>query len=484
MLKKTLAGLAAFVFIMASGSAMAEIGTGKVRAKSGNVDISIFGSLKTYPHFIADMDFNEDNTAFDYLLDESGYYDDDTVTVRNEFRLGFLGEGENWSFMTILEGDFAFDKNNTDRGARANEISDDIGMTGEDFGIEKLEFRYDFTSHGAPFTLETGWNTKWLDIETGGLLYGDDHPYIGFKGKYNNIPWEALAIFVYDDAGVTGIGDADELDHHVYTLKCAVPVGTMKVVPFYAYSDNDAADESKVHYFGVETFGKLGMFTPRAEIVYAGGDMDDFKGSTDADISAWAAFAALEVNISEQFNPYFGGYYMSGDDDANDDDIDAYNPITNISRYTSTFGMENAFIYHLVPAMGSHLYSNDFTMLGGTQGYGGIGNSGKAESPGYISLGFGTKGSFGKWTYKTQFQNFWLEEEEALEDLGIFASPDDIDDDMGWEFDLRIGYNFTDHFWLGNVISIFDPGDAVEDLRGDDFDETAYMDTIEIMWKF
>ena len=68
-----------------------------------------------------------------------------------------------------------------DRGARVGEISNDIGMTGEDFGVEKLDFSYDFTSHGLPVTVQTGWNTKWLDIETGGVLYGDDHPYIDLK---------------------------------------------------------------------------------------------------------------------------------------------------------------------------------------------------------------------------------------------------------------------------------------------------------------
>src|SRR6056297_3963318 len=233
MFKNAVLFLIALIFFSGSTVAMAEVGTGEVKAKSGNVDISVFGSLKTYPHFISDMDFNEDDTAYDWMLDESGIYDDDTVTVRNEFRLGFIGEGKNWTFMTILESDFALDKGNTDRGARGNEISNDSGFTGEDFGVEKLEFTYDFTSHGAPFILETGWNTKFLDIETGGVLYGDDHPYIGLKGTYNDIPWEVLTLFVFDDAGVTGIGDAHDLDHTVYTAKAAIPVGCMKVVPFY-----------------------------------------------------------------------------------------------------------------------------------------------------------------------------------------------------------------------------------------------------------
>jgi hypothetical protein len=122
------------------------------------VDIEIFGSLKTYPTFMTDSDFNSHNTKYDGLLDEGGWIDD-SATVRNEARLGFSGKGENWSFMTILEADFALDKNNTDRGRRSGEIQD-VGMTGNEFGIEKLEFTYDFTSHGAPMQVMTGWDTK------------------------------------------------------------------------------------------------------------------------------------------------------------------------------------------------------------------------------------------------------------------------------------------------------------------------------------
>ncbi len=148
MFKKMLVFLAGVMFLFGSTSATAEIGTGKVIAKSSDVDISIFGSLKTYPHFLENVDFNKDDTPLDFMVDESGFLDNDDVTVRNEFRLGFTGKGKNWDFMTILEGDFALDKNNTDRGSRGYEI-DDTGMTGEDFGIEKLEFTYDFTSHAA-----------------------------------------------------------------------------------------------------------------------------------------------------------------------------------------------------------------------------------------------------------------------------------------------------------------------------------------------
>jgi hypothetical protein len=142
--------------------------------------------------------------------------------------------------------------------------------------------------------------------------------------------------------------------------------------------------------------------------------------------------------------------------------------------------MENAFIYRFVPALGTHLYSNTFDTLGGAPGYGGISNSAGANSPGMYNLGIGTNGGMGKWSYKAQFIYFWFAETGALEQV----TGNSIDDAVGLEFDLQVTYRFNKNFALGNVISLFDPGDGVKDLRGDDFDKMAFIDAIEFTWTF
>ncbi len=468
-----------FTFCFVSVPAFAKMGTGKVVAKSSDVDIKIFGSLHTYPTYVSNPDFNKGDTKYDFVLDENGFQTE--YNVRNEARLGLAGYGENWTFLMIFEADFTYNKQNGDRGADATDPLDS-GMTGEDFGIEKLEFTYNF----GPFTLETGWQTKYLDLKTGGLLYGDDHPFIGIKGKYNDISWEILSLYIFDEiknlehGKVNGPIDADSLDWRAYTAKVIFPFQGLNISPFYAFSDN-AANSARVHYLGAEAYGKLGMVTPRVEFVYAVGNKGRDVGS-DYDISAFAAFAALEFEVSPYFKPYIGGYYVSGDDDANDDDIDAFNPITNISRYAPTFGMENAFIYKYVPVLGSHLYSNVPDLLGGAKtGYGGIGDTSSKNSPGMISFGVGAKGNYGKWYYKAQFQYFWFDETGAIED---FYNVPDIDKDIGMEFDLQVVYKFGKHFSIGDVISIFDPGDGIQDIYGDDYDETAIMNTVELKWQF
>ncbi|MBW1975425.1 MAG: hypothetical protein JRI45_07620 [Deltaproteobacteria bacterium] len=480
MMKKVFVCCLGVLFIIGlSGMAMAKMGSGKVTAKSSDVDIKIFGSMHTYPTYVSNPDFNSDATPYDFVLDENGYQAE--YSIRNEARLGFAGSGENWSFLMILESDFTYNKQNGDRGANRTDPLDS-GMTGEDFGIEKLEFDYNF----GYFTLETGWQTKFLDLKTGGVLYGDDHPFIGLKGTYNDVKWEILSLYIFDDIEGVGRGkaigpyDANALDWRAYTAKVIFPVAGLNVSPFYAYSENNE-HHAYVNYIGAEAYGKLGMITPRAEFVYAVGNENPEDSGEDYDISAFAAFGALEFDLAPYFKPYIGGYYISGDGDANDHDIDAFNPITNISRYTPTFGMENAFIYKYVPVLGSHLYSNAPDMLGGAKtGYGGIGNVSSMNSPGMMSIGVGAKGTYDKWQYKAQFQYFWFADEGALEDI----EGKDISDELGMEFDLQITYKFNKHFSIGNVISVFDPGDAIEDLYGDDYDETAFMNTVELKWQF
>jgi len=96
------------------------------------------------------------------------------------------------------------------------------GMSGEDFGIEKLEAGYRFSYLNLPVRLSAGWNDKFLD-RTSGILYGDDHPFIGLNGTVKNVDYMFLYITILDDIsledGEQPIWDADDLDWRVYAFK-------------------------------------------------------------------------------------------------------------------------------------------------------------------------------------------------------------------------------------------------------------------------
>ena len=118
---------------------------------------------------------------------------------------------------------------------------------------------------------------------TGGLVYGDDHPYIGLTGNIGeNFKWEADYTIVYD--ATTRSDDitpfnGTKLDWRFYSVKgiYKIPSGFAKgfvISPFYAFSDNNdtQTNNAQVSYFGLEGYGKIGMLTPRFEIAYADGE--------------------------------------------------------------------------------------------------------------------------------------------------------------------------------------------------------------------
>jgi hypothetical protein len=62
--------------------------------------------------------------------------------------------------------------------------------------------------------LETGWDARALDIRTGGLLYGDDHPFLGFRGDLApQTSYELLYLPVQNMSSMTGDPfDSDEIN--------------------------------------------------------------------------------------------------------------------------------------------------------------------------------------------------------------------------------------------------------------------------------
>ena len=448
---------------------------GQMSPKSKDINIEFFGSLKTYPSWMSTLNFNSDTDVGDTIGDENGTMAGHSI--RNEIRLGWKGGNDTFDFLIILEHDFNLDKDATDRKP---------AQTG-DFGVEKLDVGYNF----GPFRLHTGWaDYECLDIMTGGLVYGNDHPYIGLNGNIGeNFSWRLNYVIVYDKIGDSGgidPWDADDLDWRFYSAKGVykIPSGFAKgfvISPFYAFSDNNEnqTNNAQVSYFGLEGYGKLGIFTPRFEIAYADGSTDEDAGGTDYDISAMAAYASVDVEICPGFIPYVGVRYMEGDDDPNDDDIEAYNSIGDIMRYTPTFGMENGFVYRSVPLLGSALYAGNFNGFGNQAGYGGDGNTETGDAPGLLMWGVGFKGKYDKWSYKVQYMDFQFDEEPIGLD-GVTRT----DDEVGQEFDVRVAYAFSKHFTIANCFAAFDPGDAIEDMWGSDYDDTALINTIELIWKW
>ncbi len=476
MKKSYLALLVSIIFILATvGSSFAAMGEGTVSAKKG-VDMTLFGSNRLIPTYCDNMnDFDSDKEDF-VTLDEGGW--GAGFFVRNELRLGFAGKGENFGFRVILENDIHYSKNNVDRntyGTWGNTSSD----FGGEFGVERSKFWYDF---GA-VRLTTGWDVMFQDIKTGGLVYGDDHPFIGLSGKMGDIgSWNAYMLLIEDADDLNGkfTGKVRASDWYTYNLKVNFKLAGLNVSPFFTFSDMREGAQgwgnSQAYYAGCELYGKIGPIMPSFEAVYVGGTINDAAkgGADDYDISSYAAFAAVKLALMPEFQPYVGGFYVRGDDDNTDNDAEGFVGITNITRYTPTFGMEGAYMYEHIFGLGSPLYALTPERLGDpTARYGGIGGAGTGNNPGLIHVGCGATGKISAISYKVQTCYLWFAEEDGL---GL------DDDEIGLTVDAQAKYALSPNFSISYTISGLFPGDGVEDLKGED--DTAWITRAEFVWKW
>ena len=293
----------------------------------------------------------------------------------------------------------------------------------------------------------------------------------------------------------------------MYTLKINQQVGDFNISPFIAYSDNDhpvyststtanlttgavSSSTTKINdytsevvYYGMEVTGKIGMFNPSFEIVFADGDMSG--GVQDGyDISSMAAFAAVEMNVSNAFKPYVAIRYTQGDDDASDNDVEGWVGITDIARFTPIIGMDGGILSEdLGRSYGATLYSYSPERAVGGNKYGGIGNGGSGNNPGQVLCALGAKGDLSnmveKLSYKSQVFMIWYDETDNL--TNTKAPGKDVDDYAGTTFDLQLKYALDKNFTIDYIFGVFVPGDGIEDQYGDD---VAMTNCLTLAWTY
>jgi hypothetical protein len=442
--------------------------------------IDFFGTARVLPTYYKNFDFDDDKND-QFAVNEGGLAKGEHI--RAELRLGWKAAGEKWSVKMITEADVIMQKDTADRSYYTTAQKGFNPNTGGEFGIERVELLYEFNP---ALELQTGWDIRALDIRTGGLLFGDDHPFLGFRGDLaENTSYELMYLPIQNMSGITGDPrDSDEVnDWRVYSLKLNQKMGDFDLSPFYAFSDNNN-HEVKVHYYGFEALGKVGMLKPSFEIVFADGEFDDSR-----DISSMAAFAGLELALSKAFNPYVALRYTQGDDDATDDDVEGWVGITDIGRFTPLMGMDGGILSEdLGQSYGATLYSyapERSPLQTGlpTDNYGGISNGGRGNNPGQMIAAIGAKGDLSRWvnklSYKTQMFMIWYDETDNLNNI---KNPgEEVDDYAGTTFDLQLNYAVDEHFTVGYIFGIFAPGDGIEDQYGDD---PAMTNCVSLVWSY
>jgi len=449
-------------------------------ATQGLAAVEFFGTAKVKPTFYSNFDF--DRSVQDRpTLNEGGWTSGEHL--RAELRLGWKATGEKWRVKMIAEVDAIMNKNNADRSFYTGTPQQQTNA-GAEFGIERAEMGYTFSKY---LDLSAGWDIRALDIKSGGLLYGDDHPFIALSGDLtDSTKYQMLYLPIQNDE-ILGTADATVTnDWRVYSLKVGqtidIGAGKLTISPLAAFSDN-RAKQASVNYFGLEILGQLGPVKPSFEIIKAQGDFDNGK-----DIDSLAFFAGVEVPINKAFNPYVAYRYTQGDNDSTDNDVEGFVGITDIGRFTPLMGMDgNILGEHLASGAstyGASLYAYAPERAGGGDVYGGIGNGGSGNNPGQKLIAFGTKGDLGalipNLSYKTQAFLIWYDDTGNL--VNAKNPGQKVDDYAGTTFDLQTKYAFDKNFAVDYIFSTFIPGDGIQDQVN--ADDSAYVHMLTMAWTY
>jgi hypothetical protein len=451
-------------------------------------DVSFFGSGRIVPTYYKDFDF--DSSAADAaILNEGGLTSGEHI--RSEIRLGWKAGGDKWKIMMIAESDLIYNKNNADRSYYSTALApnSNIPNAGAEFGIERAELSYAF----APaLELFTGWPISAVDIGTGGLLYGDDHPVLGFRGKVtDNLKYQLVYISIQNTPPAGAAQSTLSGDWRAYFLKPEFSFGTaaMKgtVSPILLFSDNRQRN-AKVTYYGVEGIGQFGMIKPSFEVIVADGE---FRSPSTVDIKSYAAFAGVEVAVNKAFNPYVAFRYTKGDDNTADTEAEGFVGVTDIGRFTPLMGMDGNILGEHLTSGGfynSPLYSFAPERAVGGNLYGGIGNGASGNNPGSKIIALGAKGSLDdfvkNFSYKAQIFGIWFDKTNNLS-VGSGKTVTKVDTYAGTTFDLSLKYDFSKAFYANYIFSVFLPGDGIKDQQATTADDTyASLHTMNLVWTY
>ena len=478
--------------------------------------------------------------------------------VRNENRLFFnFAHEQDWDVYMMLEMDTLWDASGVDTTDFA------WGRQSQQFGIERLNasfnipalssrlrggwdargvdiafggFTYADDDPGLGLVGEADgwkWEAWWIKKQENEAGYGDDRTYIDpdNPSDYDSDLYDYMT-------QVNPIGPPSQekdADRDLYYAKLGYGPGSTYVEAFYMFHRNrvdatgtlrefrgyDSATKTTDfdidhHVVALQAKGTYGILKPMFEVAHAFGDYETtidliLDGTSvpttayDHDIKSWAAFGDVALDLHEavgikKFEPHVGFYYLQGDDDALDDDLEGWAPVTGISRFTPRFGSEQSICHDGNALFGQIEYSMFPAYYGRVRGAGINGNN-AYDNPGFTMIGGGLQAAWDNWSYKGNVMAMWFNEESAVEafyTLDLKVPDVKIDEFMGVEWNNELSYKLYDQVTLKLGVALLFPGDGAEDItqaldayaRDVDFSEGKASDKIsqryaaEILWFF
>ena len=537
MRKKTIKGMVGFLlFAFVLGLApYAFAGPGTVIIQTDpkeGITARFGGQVRVIPTYEEDWDFGLSKLGFNGLrthINEAGAISRDYI--RNEDRLYFnFAKGDLWDVYMALEFDAPLIQRRTDR------IRNFEKGIFDDFGIERIQASLKL----APIRsrLHAGWDVYSVDIDGGGFVYIDDDPGIWLTGGVGPLSWRAgfhqknednfaqTDKLTLTEFGPTPIGNFERGDEErrIWTARVDYTIvkGT-KAALFWAFNDAHVrgqppatfAPDINSHYIGTIISADVAGFKPLIEVAGNFGSVrSDFGGAKDVfgnclstgtpltpcppgkrefDLGSVGVFADIAYDASKvfgfKFEPHVGFYWLRGDDDPTDDNLEGWSPVIAMPRFSPRFGGENLILTDGNAVWGSPLYSflpeqaygNQSAFLSNGGGLFGISRS---DNPGMRLVGGGidTEPWKGKLRYRTNAFGLWFNEdflvgripagfENNASVLGLIprqGAPFRLVDDrfFGVEWDNEITYFLTKNTFIKLQFSFLFPGEAADRVTG------------------
>lgn len=363
-------------------------------------------------------------TQKDFNPNETG----DSSRADSRTRLYYTAEfNKNFKFVNKFEMDAIWgSKEYYDRPAASNKAGSG-GIGADSISVEVKNSYADFTPvDNLNFKIGTQGT-----VLSQGFLFNDD--FSGAVITYNMKPVKLPFLWLkyYEGGpGIDAAGDKmNDQDIDVYALSPEISLGNGAMInPLIAYQTQDSS-ETDIYTLGLNAELKNNAVKAWFVGMYQGGEIDE------TDLAAYLLAAGADFKATNELTISAKGFYASGDDNANDNDLEAYYGFNKLQ------GQD----FHWAEIMGGGIFDSNVSNGIGGYGYNAISNISA------VNLG----ASFKAMDKLTLYGDVWY---AMLNEVANNA-----DDDLGTEIDLKARYMIFENLALDVVGAYLIAGDATGD---------------------
>jgi hypothetical protein len=428
--------------------------------------------------------------------------DDRSGQILGEQRVWFDASKGNLELHTMLEWDGTLDSSVIDNNNP---------------NLERARISYTLPEYGAKINAGAD---LFFATTIGRLVYVDDDPGLWINGKTRDgMTWQLAYHKRNENSGAAGDSESRDpfigegRDHDIFSGRLSFSgktanQGNWYLEPFAVLQNRHDQEQNRTGgsqstdmvagFFGTGARYQEGALLIEGEVVTHQGKVDGtnlvsgrdgFNQDYDEmDINSYGAHLRVALNniIAGKLSPYFSWDWASGDDDPTDDDLTGFVPVGTSTdlRADNLEWVRTSIVNQMPNAVGNNAVEFGFeTMnLGIGPQLGGLTNNGFGANPGYHRLQLGVKGALaGKWGLSTRVVHLRFSETEAAV-AGAQArgqNVNDVDEDIGWGYDLQFPYEAHENFSVTPFVSVFVPGDGAETLA--EGDDTALMGGVKLL---